>query len=722
MTSEAHILIVDDQPYQLLVLEEMLKTEGVLHRASNGLEAMASLDVGVPIDLIVSDIVMPELDGIEFCRRLKKDPATQDIPLLLVTSLEEEVYEETALALGADDFIRKPFSPQVVLARVRNHLRLARAKQSLQERNRQLEAVTGECSAAAALADHIAQYTNDGVLITDSLGTILSVNPAFTRITGYSADEVIGQTPKLLRSDRHGPEFYQEMWRSISEQGHWSGEVWNRRRNGEAYLERLNIYSVGRDDGRPHRYISIFCDITEVRQQDERIREIVSQDPLTGLPNRSVFDDRLRHGISLAQRSGDRLGLLIIDLDRFKAINDSLGHPLGDALLEKIAGRMKAVVRRSDTLARLGGDEFGMIVEGVEKPEDCASLAQTLLATIADELQIGVQALQITASIGITLYPDDGNDPVVLIRNADAAMYAAKAAGRGTYRFFQATMTDRALQRLTLEMELRHAIKLGQLRLHYQPKVRSQGGRLCGLEALLRWQHPRLGAVPPAEFIPVAEEAGLIGELGEWVLHEACRQAAGWRDKGLEVPRIAINLSARQLKAGGLPAHIRAVAESYGLSCELLELELTESQVMEDPEEAIATFRDLKSIGVRIAIDDFGTGYSSLAYLRRLPIDVLKIDRSFVMEADRDPEARQLVTMIVALGRSLNLELVAEGVENGAQAALLGDSGCDVFQGYFFSRPLSALEAERHWLQAGAHCADRGSIGLLDAGTAAHLE
>ena len=541
------------------------------------------------------------------------------------------------------------------------------------------------------LAASVFHNSAEGVMITDAEGIILSVNPAFSKITGYDEAEGVGRKPNLLRSEHHKAEFYGEMWRILCAQGHWQGEIWNRRKGGEAYLQWMTINRIDNADGNPVRYVSVFHDITETRRKDERIEHLAFHDALTGLPNRTLFLERLQHAINRSQRESRRLSVTFIDLDRFKSVNDGLGHDIGDLLLQEVASRIQGRLRAMDTVARLGGDEFVILMEDIDKARHCASLAEQLIAEIRLPMQLRGHSVEIGASMGMAFFPEDGDDPLELMKRADMAMYAAKAAGRNTYRFFQEEMLKRTSHRLNMEMDLRRAIADGGLELHYQPKVSLLTARPVSVEALVRWRHPLHGLLPPAEFIPLAEESSLIVALGDWVLEQACRQAAIWHEQGRSLP-IAVNVSARQLDTDDLVERISTLISRYGITAKDLEIELTESTVMANPASAVILLSRLRALGVTVAVDDFGTGYSSLAYLRRLPIDVLKIDRSFVMAADRDDEDAQIVRTIVALGQALHLTLVAEGIENEQQANLLKSLGCDIAQGYFYSPPLTEVD------------------------------
>lgn len=564
------------------------------------------------------------------------------------------------------------------------------------EREEYLENEIKRRTARLKLANSVFDHSSEGVVISDADGNILSVNPAFTTITGYAAEEAIGQSTRLLKSDRHDDGFYRRMWSALNENGHWQGEIWNRRKNGEAYLEWLTINKVAADDDSGASYVAVFSDITELQRKDERIRHLAYHDALTDLPNRILLTDRLQHAIVRGRREDTRLALMFIDLDRFKIINDTQGHEIGDLLLIELARRFKDKLRAMDTVARMGGDEFVVLLENMPTETLAADIASDLIRTAAQPMQIRGNLVQVSASVGIALCPDDGKEASELMKHADTAMYAAKTAGRNTFRFFRSEMTVAATRRHEMEIELRHAIEHDQLELHYQPKVCLTNGQVQGVEALLRWRHPVRGLVPPDEFISIAEETDLIVSLGNWVLEQACEQIVDWKLRGLDL-QVAVNLSARQLQRGELVEQIRALAACRRVAPHALQLEVTESVMMADPEQACRQLQELREMGMSIAMDDFGTGYSSLSYLRQLPIDVLKIDRSFVMDADHDEEDATLVRTILALAQALKLTTVAEGVENEAQADLLREAGCDFGQGYLFSHPLQAEQLES-WL------------------------
>ncbi|MFG6463075.1 EAL domain-containing protein [Roseateles sp. DXS20W] len=535
------------------------------------------------------------------------------------------------------------------------------------------------------------ESTRDGVIICDAAGRIESVNPAFTEITGYAPADAIGRTPALLHSGRHDAEFYRQLWRGITEQGHWRGEIWNRRKDGEIYPEWLTISAVRDDAGAITNYVGVFTDITRVKRDEAELQRLANYDPLTELPNRRLLIARLEQALARTQRLGGRTALLYIDLDGFKTVNDSLGHPAGDELLVEMARRLGGRIRRGDTLGRLGGDEFLVIAESLNGPQEAAVLAQDLIDAVARVVTLGGgHEVYVTASIGISLFPDDGcSDATAMMRDADAALYRAKEQGRNRLCFFTHDLNRQAVARLDIEVALSQALDRGELRLHYQPKVGAASGRVMGAEALLRWQR---GAdlVPPGLFVPIAEQSSLILEIGAWVIDQACAQLARWRADGLAMPRIAVNVAARQFAAGDLDRVVGQALRRHGVPPACLELEVTESMLIDRPGEGVDMLRRLKDLGVKLSLDDFGTGYSSLAYLRQFPIDALKVDKSFVDHIGIGPDGSAIVDAVISLAHRLGLAVVAEGVETPAQQAHLRAQGCDELQGYGLARPMPA--------------------------------
>jgi diguanylate cyclase (GGDEF)-like protein/PAS domain S-box-containing protein len=533
------------------------------------------------------------------------------------------------------------------------------------------------------------ESTRDGVVICDATGHIESVNQAFTDITGYTAQEAIGQTPGLLHSGRHDASFYRGLWSGVIDNGHWQGEIWNRRRNGEIYPEWLTISAVRDDAGVITNYVGVFTDITRVKRDEAELQRLANYDPLTELPNRRLLISRLEQSVARMRRHGGRTALLNIDLDGFKTVNDSLGHPAGDELLVEVARRLGTRVRAGDTLGRVGGDEFLVIAESLHSPEEAAVLAQDLIDTVAKPVTLSDgKEVYVTASVGISLFPDDGcGDATGMMRDADAALYRAKDQGRNGFCFFTHDLNRQAIARLDLEVALRHALHRGELLLHYQPKVCAASGRVQGAEALLRWQRDG-ELVSPGVFIPIAEQSSLILDIGAWVIDEACAQQARWRAGGVAMPRIAVNVAARQFAAGNLDRVLGQALQRHGVPPDCLEVEVTESMLIERPAEGVRMLQKLKDIGVKLSLDDFGTGYSSLSYLHQFPIDALKIDKSFVDHIGSGPDGSAIVDAVIALAHRLGLAVVAEGVETRDQQEHLRRQGCDELQGFGLARPM----------------------------------
>jgi len=542
--------------------------------------------------------------------------------------------------------------------------------------------------------------SQEGMIITDIDQRILRINRACSEITGYSPEEAVGQTPRLFSSGRHDAAFYREMWASIEGSGVWKGELWNRRKNGEVFPEWFSISAVKGEDGRVSHYVASFIDISQRKTAEDEIKHLAFYDPLTHLPNRRLLMDRLRHALIAGARSESSGALLFIDLDNFKTLNDTLGHGKGDLLLESVARRLTASVREEDTVARLGGDEFVVMLEGLSPNSNDAGaqtrlVGEKILRALNEHHDLAGLSYHSTASIGIALFAHQADTVDELLKRADLAMYQAKAAGRNTLRFFDPEMQSVVTARVALEADLREGLRKNQFALHYQPQVAADGS-ITGAEALLRWRHPLRGMIPPLEFIPLAEETGLILPLGNWVLETACAQLKAW-DANANTAQLtlAVNVSARQFRHADFVEQVLAVLQRSGADPQRLELELTESLLLEDVEGVIAKMTALKARGVYFALDDFGTGYSSLSYLKRLPLDELKIDQSFVRDVLTDPNDAAIARTIVALGRSMGLIVIAEGVETREQRDFLAANGCSNYQGYLFGRPVPADEFER---------------------------
>jgi len=538
------------------------------------------------------------------------------------------------------------------------------------------------------LASTVFENASEGILITDADNAILSVNKAFVNVMGYTQDEVLGQKPRLFQSGRCSRNFYQKMWDAITNNGSWQGEIWNRCKDGTLHPYLLNISVVHGQSANITHHVAVYTDLSHIKNTERQLDYLVHHDPLTALPNRVLFQQLLEHALQQAKRNNSQFALLSLDLDHFKTVNDSLGQALGDQLLIEATQRLKGLLRGIDAVSRSGGDEFNVLLDRIDHPQSADLLAQRMIESFARPFTLNEHNVYIGVSIGIAFYPLDGRDVVTLQRNADTALNQAKVQGRGKLCFFSPEMTVLAQQRLHLEAELRQALAQDELVLYYQPQISLQTGRLAGLEALVRWQHPSRGLIPPGEFIPMAEESGLIVLLGEWVLRKACRQISEWSKQGLTLALIAVNVSAVQLSRGDFFDTVRIILRETDILPELLELEITESSVMSDLTDAAKTLAKLQALGLRLSIDDFGTGYSSLSYLQELAVDKLKIDISFVRNMTFDESKAAIVEAVIALGHGLGLEVIAEGVENQQQLEALRLLQCDMIQGYLVSKPL----------------------------------
>lgn len=544
------------------------------------------------------------------------------------------------------------------------------------------------------LSAQVVENSAEAIVVTDAENKIISVNQAYTEITGYTLEEVIGKNPKLLKSGMYDTEFYHKLWETLLKKGRWQGELVDRRKSGELFPAWQTISVLRNKQGKVINYLSLISDISSVKESQEQLQFLAYHDPLTMLPNRLLMSDRLNHAIVRAKRESHMVAILFIDLDRFKTINDSLGHPVGDVLLKQAAERIQKEVRKADTVSRHGGDEFVIILEKIENVQYAAMLARKLIKAFGEPFMVQGHELHISLSVGISIYPGDGEDNITLLRNADAAMYRAKEQGRNDYQFYTSILTTYAFERLTLETALRHALEKEELVLYYQPQYLLDTGEITGAEALIRWRHPELGVVTPDKFIPMTEESGLIVPMGEWVLRTAVYQMKEWRNKGYPLHHMAVNVSGRQFRKNEIISSLKNALEETGLNPEYIEIEITESILMQEKSHG-EILNELKKLGVNITIDDFGTGYSSLSYLKQLPVQKLKIDQSFVRDIAIDPSDKAITKAVIALGQSLQLDVIAEGVETRLQQELLSSLGCKEGQGYFCSPPVPASEFEK---------------------------
>lgn len=540
------------------------------------------------------------------------------------------------------------------------------------------------------LLSQVFYASNDGILLTDTARNIVAANPAYCEISGFEEAEILGRNPDYFRSPKHNPEFYKNMQKQVARYGSWKGEIWNKRKTGESYPELLTITTILGEDQVVNGFLATLTDLADVKNCQKNLQQLCHQDALTGLPNRQIFNARLGNSIALANNKSEPIALFFIDIDNFKRINDSLGHETGDLMLCEIARRFSTVVREEDLLARLGGDEFTLLVNNVADDVSLLHIANKIIDKLKTPVSVKDVELLITASIGISRYPTDCESADDLMKNADIALYGAKDRGRNNVVLYTPELSQHTMERVFLENYLRSACTNKEFVLHYQPQIDLKTGKLLGAEALIRWIHPKLGFVPPDRFISIAENTGLIQEIGRWVLYEACRTGAEWIAKGLDIPSISVNLSGVQIEQKGLPRMVDSILKLTGYPATKLELEVTESVVMENSDIVVSQLNEIRDMGISISIDDFGTGYSSLAYLKHLPFNKLKIDRAFIKDTPREQNDVAITKAIIALSQSLKLFVCAEGVETPEQERFLIEADCDSAQGYFFSRPLAA--------------------------------
>ncbi len=686
------VLSIDDDLTTNLLVSAALEQAGFrVEQAENGRVGLEKFDRIHP-DVVLMDVMMPEMDGFAASAELRRRPGGAQVPILMMTGLDDHESIDRAFDVGATDFITKPINYPLLGYRVRYLLRASAAVNDLLESERRL----ATAQRIARLGHWDWRPNQDMLHLSEEVCQIVGLNPTQRKVP---LQVLLGHV--LEKEQARVRAWFEE----IREQGRSDGvNHWILNADSELRYVRQQVEAVFDESQQIVRLHGTLQDITELQRAEERIRHLAFIDGLTQLPNRELFKDRLNEALKLAKRYARRVGLLFLDLDNFKRINDTLGHNVGDLLLQATAERLKQSLRDSDTIsrawtdekgetiARLGGDEFTVLLPEVRRSEDVAMVAEHIQANLAQPLLLAGHEVLVTPSIGIAVYPEDGEDAGVLLRNADMAMYLAKRQGRNLYRFYDPTLNEAALRRLTMESQLRKAIEQNDLSIHYQPQLDLPSGRLSGVEALLRWQNAILGMVSPADFIPLAEETGLIVPIGEWVLRTACQQAKNWQNAGIALPRMAVNISVLQFVQPGFPGLVARILEETGLESGALELEITESLLMKDPEGATCVLQALKTLGVQLAIDDFGTGYSSFSRLKQLPLDRLKIDRAFIREVNNRPDDAAIATAVIAMADSMGLRVIAEGVENEAQLRFLKSKHCDEVQGYYLSRPLPVSE------------------------------
>lgn len=691
---KASILIVDDEPINCKLFEALLRPEGYLTRsASSGKEALALVAQCAP-DLILLDIMMPDMNGYEVANILKANPATANIPIVMVTALIDHNAHLKGLKAGAEEFLTKPVDRAELWLRVRNLLRLKAFSDYLQNHSaileQQVQARTSDLQRFRTAMD----TTTDAILLVNRHSMqFIEVNTTACKMLGYSREELLQMGPAQLETSMPTE---QERAYDVLISGQGSNELREsllRRKDGSQLQVEVRRQAIR--CGADWIIVGVARDISERKETEQRLHQLAYYDVLTGLPNRRLFYETLKNILVQAADTGYKVAVLLIDLDHFKNINDTLGHLAGDQLLSKFSNRLVQCLPARDAVGRLGDDEFALLLLLQDAPQEAVQVANKVREELRAPFVLNGREVDVTASIGISIYPDDAADPQTLLKYADTAMHQAKQAGRDTYRFFMTQMNVELLARLDMEAALRQAIDNHEFVLYYQPKVQLDTGHIVGLEALLRWQRPGHGLVAPSEFIPLLEESGLIVPVGRWVIAQACRQIASWQSSSVGALQIAVNVTGQQFIEGDLIEDVRNALDDNQVAAGLLELELTESSLMLDTERTIGILQALRGLGIQISIDDFGTGYSSLAYLRRFPIDKLKIDIAFVRDITNNPDAAAIARAIISMAHSLRFAVIAEGVETAAQLAYLRRQNCDQIQGYYFSKPLPAEALEQ---------------------------
>ncbi len=678
------LLIAEDSEDDTLLNLRLLRGGGwdiQWERADTQENFLRRIDTEPRPDLIIADNSMPMFDAKRALELLQT--RGYDIPLIIVSGTIETKKAVDLMKAGARDFLQKNDMARLLPVVQRELVEADERRQ-----RRRIEAETRKLSNAV-------EQASNAIFITDRDGAIEYVNPAFEETTGYKREEVIGKNARLLKSDKHDAEYFHTLWDTILHGDTFQDVMVNRKKSGALYYEEKTISPLKDDSGNLTHFISTGTDITDKLQTQERLQFLAYYDLLTNLPNRAQLMNHLEYALLRSQRTQDGVALILINLDRFKIINDTLGREVGDDILLIQSERLKTLIKERDTLARLTGDEFAILLDDVKSPEQIPGFVEQVLAAVTQPINIGTHEFYMGASIGISLYPEDGDDSLLLLRSADSALHRAKEQGGGNYQFYSPDMSSRAFERLNMEAGLRRALENKEFLLYYQPLVDVRSGEITAMETLLRWQHPELGMVGPDRFIPLLEETGLILPVGEWILETACRQAAQWQKLFAHPIRIAVNLSGRQFHDPNLSTTVFRILRDCDLQPAMLELEITESTIMQNAQQTTDTLHALTDIGVRFSIDDFGTGYSSLAYLKRFAVDCLKIDRSFVQDIIHDPDSFSIAKSIIALAHSLNLEVVAEGIENDSQLRMLVLLNCDMLQGYYFSKPVPDSELPR---------------------------
>ena len=689
-TSGVRVLAVDDDPVALLLYDRVL---GDLVDLETHPDAESALEAyrREPAQILLLDWLLPGMDGLELTRQIRQIPDSEDVQILIVTGRDESDNLAQALEAGANDYLEKPVQPAHLKVRLEIAIRNLRILETKRQSERR-----------GALMLQVFDNSLHGILITNTENRIIYTNRAFSRITGYAPEEALGEQPNFLSSGFHSAAFYDKMWHSVREAGSWKGEIWNKRKDGEVYPEWLEIYTVLNESQELTNYMAHFVDISQKKQNEEQLRYLASYDTLTGLPNRSHFIEILSRALLKAREEKTRGAILYLDLDRFQVVNDTLSHGSGDLLLRDLSQRLRNLMGPTDVLSRTGGDEFAILLEIIDSVDEAVQIIERIKKDFASPFVVDGQEIYVSASTGICIFPDDGTDSDALLRNVDMAMYRAKESGRNTYHFYSPDTNTRAFEHLALEASLRRAIEKEEFVLFFQPLIDASTLKTIAAESLIRWNHPELGMVSPARFTPVAEETGLIVPMGKIVLKKACQTFVDLMNTNLGLEHIAVNVSARQFFQSGFLDEIDEVLASTNMPANSLELELTESAFIQDVDRTVELLDALRSRGIRLAIDDFGTGFSSLSYLKRFPLDTLKVDQSFVRDIHRSADDLAIVRAIIALANVMKLRIVGEGIETQDHSRILREEGCNILQGYLYARPMPAEELKT-FLQESEH-------------------
>ncbi len=683
--SHPKILVIDDEPINLMLLGNTLKHEYNVQVATSG-ETGLKLAKEIPPDLILLDIMMPEMDGHEVCRRLKTDAALQDVPVIFITALAETDEEIAGLSLGAADYLTKPINIPIARLRIHNLLERELMRKELVSREEQQK-----------LAASVFTHSQDSIIITDADNRIIDVNASFTRISGYQREEVLGKNPRLLKSGQQDKTFYELMWHSLLQKGHWLGELWNKDKSGELFAVEATISVIKNPDGNIDHFVGVFTDVTLRKKHEQELERIAHFDELTGMPNRALLADRMNQAVAHARRAGNIMAVCYLDLDGFKPLNDEYGHETGDAALIEISTRIKSCLREVDTLSRVGGDEFVILLMDLTRPDEYKHSLLRILNAISEPMPLGDHCITLSGSLGVTLFPQDDSEPEMLMRHADQAMYIAKQNGKNRYYLFDASQEKQAFEHGQMLMFIEKALYNDEFVLFYQPKVNLATDEVIGAEALIRWQHPERGLLSPDKFLPAIEESDLMIELDNWVIDTVLKQQELWQKMGLDLV-VSVNIAPCHLVQQNFLFQLNRHFERHpDIPPHQLELEILETAALDNVRRVSKTMVECQNLGVSFALDDFGTGYSSLTYLKTLPAKILKIDQTFVRDMLCDADDMAIINGTIGLAKAFGREVIAEGVETVEHGKKLLQMGCKHAQGYGIARPMPALEI-KDWI------------------------